>query len=92
VTISCSIEYGVFISHGIWLLRTRKLRRRAKEADCSFDEFPEAIEWQQNGFKWKSLIGKSLSYRQRRQEHTCPDNEQGADRHVEHIELQGKLT
>lgn len=42
----------MFISHGIWFLRTRSLRRRAKEAGMTFDEFPEAVEWQNQGVDW----------------------------------------
>jgi hypothetical protein len=36
-------------SHLIWLLRTRAIRRRAKEADQTFDESEECIEWQAQG-------------------------------------------
>lgn len=90
--LSCSIEWGVFISHGIWLLRTRKLRQRAKDADSSFDEFPEAIEWQQNGFKWGRLVGIMTSFRKRNQEQPCFDVEQGEDRDVEGVELRSKRT
>ena len=36
------IEGGIFVSHGIWLLRTRKLRAAAKAAGRDFDELPES--------------------------------------------------
>ena len=52
---SCAIEYAMFISHGVWLLRTRELRRRAKTFGMSFDDFPEAKEWQAGG--WKLDVG-----------------------------------
>ncbi len=39
----------MFVSHGIWFLRTRDIRRRAKEAGVEFDDFDEAIEWQSKG-------------------------------------------
>lgn len=39
----------MFISHGIWLLRTREIRARARANGLSFDEFPEAIAWQAKG-------------------------------------------
>ena len=51
----------MFISHGIWLLRTRKLRMKAKNAGVAFDEFPEAVEWQDKSYDvglerlWRSL-------------------------------------
>lgn len=57
----------MFISHGIWLLRTRRLRQRAKEAGLKFDEFPEAVEWQSKGIDvcpdtvWKRITEKTRS-------------------------------
>lgn len=62
---SCSIEYAMFISHGVWLLRTRELRRRAKAFGMTFDEFPEAKEWQAGGWKlnmggqWRVLLART---------------------------------
>jgi hypothetical protein len=44
------IEGSMFISHGIWYLRTREIRKRAEAAGMSFGESPEAIEWQNSGF------------------------------------------
>ena len=47
------IEGGIFVSHGLWLLRTRKIRAAAKAAGRDFDELPEAdayhIEVQRKG-------------------------------------------
>lgn len=53
----------MFISHGIWLLRTRRLRKKCKEAGLDFDSHPEALEWQDNGFKfpWKRTAPVSRS-------------------------------
>lgn len=48
---SCAIEGSMFLSHGIWLLRTRKIRGRAKAAHVEYDEFPEAQEWQDKAIK-----------------------------------------
>ena len=45
----CTIEMSVVASQLIWLFRTRNIRKRAKEAGKTFDDFPEAIEWQQSG-------------------------------------------
>lgn len=45
----------MFISQGIWLLRTRRLRKKCKEAGLDFDSHPEAVEWQNNGFKFPWL-------------------------------------
>ena len=36
------IEGGIFVSHGLWLFRTRKIRAAAKAAGRDFDELPEA--------------------------------------------------
>lgn len=36
------IEGGIFVSHGIWLFRTRKLRAEAKAAGREFDELSES--------------------------------------------------
>jgi hypothetical protein len=36
-------------SHMIWLFRTRGIRKRAKEAGETFDEFEEGSEWQAKG-------------------------------------------
>jgi len=42
---SLFIEGGIFFSHGIWLLRTRKLRKAAKLAGKAFDDLPESEEY-----------------------------------------------
>ena len=36
-------------SHLVWLMRTRGIRQRAKDAGQTFDEFDEGIEWQSQG-------------------------------------------
>ena len=36
-------------SHLVWLLRTGEMRRRAKEAGETFDQFEETAEWQARG-------------------------------------------
>ncbi|KAI4195113.1 MAG: hypothetical protein LQ350_007391 [Teloschistes chrysophthalmus] len=50
-SVCAAIEAGIFISQAIWLLRTRSIRRRAKEAAIPYEDFPEAQTWQANGFK-----------------------------------------
>ena len=42
---SIIIEGGIFVSHGIWLFRTRKLRKAAKLAGKTFDDLPESDEF-----------------------------------------------
>ncbi|KAI1330241.1 PQ loop repeat protein-like protein [Xylariaceae sp. FL0255] len=57
-----AIEGSMFISHGIWLLRTRHLRDSAKNSNVPYDEFSDAITWQNKGVDvtfstlWKSLV------------------------------------
>lgn len=54
----------MFISHGIWLLRTRDLRRRAKDAGMSFDDYPEVVEWQDKGVDFTfETLWKKLRYK-----------------------------
>ncbi|CAK7237708.1 hypothetical protein SBRCBS47491_010093 [Sporothrix bragantina] len=43
------IEGSVFVSQGVWLLRTRGLRARARAANLPFDDYEEAMEWQRQG-------------------------------------------
>ncbi|MCJ1247576.1 hypothetical protein MMC30_004791 [Trapelia coarctata] len=40
------LELGIFTSHLIWRLRTRKLRKRAKLEGIKFDDLPEARKYQ----------------------------------------------
>ena len=42
---SIFIEGGIFVSHAIWLFRTRKLRKSAKVAGKTFDDLPESEEY-----------------------------------------------
>lgn len=54
---SASIEASIVLSQVIWLFRTRRIRRRAKEAGLNWDEFPEAQAWQEDRLRvpwhWK---------------------------------------
>lgn len=61
----CAIEMSMVTSHLIWLVRTRGIRQRAKEAGLTFDEFEEGIQWQSKGLdlerKLRSLFSQSKS-------------------------------
>jgi hypothetical protein len=48
-------------SHVIWLLRTRGIRRRAKEAGKTFDESEEGTEWQAKGLDMEKKIMRFFS-------------------------------
>lgn len=52
---SASIEVGIFSSQAVWLYRTRRIRKRMKEAALPWEEFPEAQEWQDYRWRWKSV-------------------------------------
>ncbi|KAF2846705.1 PQ loop repeat protein-like protein [Plenodomus tracheiphilus IPT5] len=61
----CAIEMSMVTSHLIWLLRTRGIRQRAKEAGLTFDEFEEGVKWQSEGLdlekKLRSVLLRSSS-------------------------------
>lgn len=46
-----AIEIGIVLSQLIWLFRTRAIRRRAKDAELSWEEFPEAQQWEDR--RWR---------------------------------------
>ncbi|KAF1830376.1 PQ loop repeat protein [Decorospora gaudefroyi] len=58
----CTIEMSMVASHLVWLLRTRDIRKRAKEAGETFDEFDEGVQWQAKGIdlekKFLALFSK----------------------------------
>ncbi|KAF2023841.1 PQ loop repeat protein-like protein [Setomelanomma holmii] len=45
----CTIEMSMVASHLIWLFRTRHMRKRAKDAGMTFDEYDECVSWQAKG-------------------------------------------
>jgi hypothetical protein len=58
----CVIEMSMVTSHLVWRMRTRGIRKRAKAAEKTFDEFEEGKQWQAKGIdlevKFWKLIGK----------------------------------
>jgi hypothetical protein len=58
----CAIEMSMVTSHLVWRVRTRGVRKRAKAASKTFDEFEEGRDWQAKGIdleaKFWKLIGK----------------------------------
>ena len=44
--VSIVLELGICMSQIIWLIRTRKLRARAKREGVEFDDLPEAKKYQ----------------------------------------------
>ncbi|KAL6710610.1 hypothetical protein ACN47E_008658 [Coniothyrium glycines] len=57
----CAIEMSMVASHMLWLLRTRAIRKRAKETGQTFDESEEGIEWQSKGFDLEQKLSKLIS-------------------------------
>ena len=43
-------------SHLVWLLRTRNIRRRAKDSGQTFDESEEGIQWQAKGIDLEVMV------------------------------------
>ena len=41
------------MSHLVWLFRTRDIRRKAKEANVTWENFPEAQDWESNRWRWR---------------------------------------
>lgn len=66
------LELGIFTSHFIWLIRTYKVRKQAKEQGKTFDEI--ALEHEQLGTPFKFAERKSKEERRASQK----DAEEGA--------------
>jgi len=45
------VEASIFVSHFVWLYRTRNIRKKAAEKERTFEELPEALQWQSQGWK-----------------------------------------
>jgi hypothetical protein len=54
---SCLLEIGIFLSHIIWLARTRKLRKEAAADGKTFDEV--AAQYEANGIPFRFAERKS---------------------------------
>jgi len=52
------LELGIFLSHIIWLLRTRKLRKAARESGKTFDDVAAEHEEQGIPFKFRERKGQ----------------------------------
>ena len=56
----CTIEMSMVVSHLIWKLRTRGIRKRAKAEGQTFDECEEGREWQAQGIDLEAKFWKLL--------------------------------
>ncbi|KAK8064386.1 hypothetical protein PG994_007024, partial [Apiospora phragmitis] len=56
-----ALELGIFTSHLIWLLRTRKVRRDAKSQGKTFDELAAKYEEQGESFKFAERKSKKMA-------------------------------
>ena len=54
------IEIGIFSSYGVWLWRTRGIRRHMKSEDKAWEEWDEAIEWEERMWQVRNLFGKKV--------------------------------
>lgn len=59
-----ALELGIFTSHFIWLIRTYKVRKQAKEQGKTFDEV--ALEHEEQGTPFKFAERKSRKWRRGR--------------------------
>ncbi|KAF2014552.1 PQ loop repeat protein-like protein [Aaosphaeria arxii CBS 175.79] len=72
----CVIEMSMVTSHLIWRLRTRGIRRRARENGLTFDEHDEGKEWQAKGLDIGEILRRWLASRKRT---TSNDREEDQD-------------
>lgn len=63
---SCALEAGIFTSHIIWRLRTRKIREDAKAQGKTFDDM--AAEHEERGIPFRFAERKSRKDRRKQQE------------------------
>ncbi|CAI9637518.1 unnamed protein product [Alternaria burnsii] len=68
----CAIEMSMVASHMIWLIRTRGIRKRAKEAGETFDEFEEGVEWQAKGIDIEEKVRHFFSKKKTAEEDGLP--------------------
>ncbi|CAN9441450.1 unnamed protein product [Alternaria alternata] len=68
----CAIEMSMVASHMIWLIRTRGIRKRAKEAGETFDEFEEGVEWQAKGIDIEEKVRHFFSKKSTAEEDGLP--------------------
>ena len=51
------LEAGIFLSHFIWLVRTRKLRKQAKDAGIDFDDLPGTSKYRVAADRDPEVVG-----------------------------------
>ncbi|KAF1968930.1 PQ loop repeat protein [Bimuria novae-zelandiae CBS 107.79] len=82
----CTIEMSMVVSHLIWKLRTRGIRKGAKAEGETFDESTEGREWQAKGIdleaKFWNLVGRK----------DMSDNENAEEGVIEERVADGKNT
>lgn len=61
----CVIEMAMVVSHLIWRLRTRGIRKRAQEEGQTFDESEEGSEWQAKGWDCGAMMERVFRREQR---------------------------
>jgi hypothetical protein len=68
----CAIEMSMVASHMIWLIRTRGIRKRAKAAGETFDEYEEGVEWQAKGIDIEEKVRHFFSKKSTAEEDGLP--------------------
>lgn len=69
-------------SHLVWLLRTRDMRKRAKDNGQTFDENEECVEWQEKGVDLEGTFGRLFSKKDQPNDRANHGND-GVDAFVE---------
>ncbi|RAR10731.1 PQ loop repeat protein [Stemphylium lycopersici] len=82
----CAIEMSMVASHLTWRLRTRGIRKRAKESGKTFEEFEEGIEWQAKGIDLGKLLKRLTAGK------TCEGTSGAASVDVEALPIPEEVT
>ena len=84
---SAAIEASIFISQAIWLIRTRGIRKHAKEAGMTWEDLPEAQDWEEKGWSLAKRRRANSSSSKSTTEHECAsgDIEQGNQKTAQEV-------
>jgi hypothetical protein len=81
------LEGGIFLSHLIWLFRTRKIRRAAKAQGCTFDQVSE--ERVSHGVEFK-FAERHVKFWGRRKEKADLSTEEAGERQFDDATVASK--
>ena len=73
---SCVLEIGIFTSHAVWLLRTRKIRKEAAAQGKTFDDV--AADYEKRGIPFKFAERKGRKDRQLKEDEEARTESSGS--------------